>query len=135
MTRRFSRRLCRFSIEQPLRTEIGRVVYPTCAALVVTAAGEIDLYTLKQFRAALTAGFDQLRNGEILVIDLTNVTFITSTGLQVLVDLSQAMQQRPEPLRLVVDHTRPVIHPLKITGLHEILTLFNTVNDALQKPR
>jgi hypothetical protein len=23
------------------------MVYPTCAALVVTAAGEIDLYTLK----------------------------------------------------------------------------------------
>jgi hypothetical protein len=55
--------------EQPLRTEIGRVVCPTCAALVVTAAGEIDLYTLEQFRAALTAGFDQLCNGEILVID------------------------------------------------------------------
>lgn len=69
------------------------------------------------------------------MIDLTNVTFISSTGLQTLVDISQALQQRPEPLRLVVDHTRPVIHPLKITGLHEILALFNTVHDALQKPR
>jgi anti-sigma B factor antagonist len=121
--------------EQLLRTDIGQVVYPTGAALVVTVAGEIDLSTREQFRAALTAGFNQLRHGQILVIDLTNVTFISSTGLQALVDIAQAMQQRPEPLRLVVDHTRPVVHPLKITGLHEFLALFNTVNDALQTPR
>ena len=45
------------------------------------------------------------------------------------------MQQRPELLRIVVDHSRPVIHPLKVTGLHEILALFNTVNEALKTPR
>jgi hypothetical protein len=68
--------------EQPLRTDIDHVRCPACAALVVTAAGEIDLSTLEQFRAALTDGFDQLARGEILVVDLTKVTFISSTGLQ-----------------------------------------------------
>jgi hypothetical protein len=52
-------------------------------ALVVTVAGEIDLVTADQVRAALAAGVDHLRDGDILVIDLIGVTWLSSTGLQV----------------------------------------------------
>ena len=118
--------------EQLVQTEIAQVMRPTGAALVVTVAGEIDFYTMDKFCTALATGSDQFHRGEILVIDLTKVTFISSTGLQALVDIALAAQGQCGPLRLVVDHTRPVIHPLKITGLDELFALFDTVNDALQ---
>jgi len=120
--------------EQLLRVSTDRVTSGQTRAVVVTVAGEVDLYTLDQFRGGLAAGFDQLGGGEVLVIDLTEVRFISSTGLQALVDVAEAMQGRREPLRIVVDHARPVIHPLKITGLAEILALFDTVEQALQLP-
>jgi anti-sigma B factor antagonist len=84
-----------------------------------------------RLRAAVTAGFDQLRDREILVIDLTAVTFFASAGLQALVDVTEAAQQRREPLRIVVDHNRPVIHPIKIIGLDHVLALYDTVEQAL----
>jgi anti-sigma B factor antagonist len=101
-------------------------------ALVVTVAGEIDVLTVPRLRAAVAAGFDQLHEGEVLVIDLTDVTFLGSPGLAALVDVTQAARQRREPLRIVVDHTRPVIRPIELTGLDDLLALFTTVEDALQ---
>jgi anti-sigma B factor antagonist len=120
--------------EQLVRIETGRVVHAQGQALVVTVTGEIDLFTVDRLRAAVAAGFDELRDGEILVIDLTEVTFLASQGLQALVDVTQAAQRRREPLRIVVDHNRPVIRPIEVTGLDEVLALFDTVEDALDSP-
>lgn len=118
--------------EQVVRIETGRVVHDQAQALVVTVAGEIDRFTVARLRAAVTTGFDQLRDGEILVIDLTDVTFLGSPGLQALVEATEAARHRREPLRIVVDNTRPVIRPIQITGLGEVLALFDTVTQALQ---
>jgi hypothetical protein len=57
-----------------LRIDTRRVVQDQ-EALVVTVAGEIDLLTVDRLRAAVSDGFDQLPEGAILVIDLTDVTF------------------------------------------------------------
>ena len=118
--------------EQVVRIATGRVVRGQRQALVVTVGGEIDAYTVERLCAAVAAGFDQLREGEILVLDLTEVTFLGSRGLQSLLDVTQAARQRREPLRIVVDHTHPVIRPLEITGLDEALALFTTLDEALQ---
>src|SRR2546423_586609 len=104
---------------QPVPIETAGVAHATGKALVVTVAGEIDLFTVDRFRGAVAAGFEDLRDGEILVIDLTEVTFLASQGLQALVDATQAAQQWREPLRIVVDHTRPVIRPIQVTGLDD----------------
>ena len=120
--------------EQLIRIDTARVTHGSDTALVVTVAGEIDLATVDRLRAAVCAGFDDLRDGEILVIDLTKVTFLASQGLQVLVDVTLAAEQRREPLRIVVDHARPVIRPIQTTGLDEVLALFDSVEDALHAP-
>jgi len=122
---------CGPAAEQVVQINTGRVVHDQTPALVITVTGEIDQFTVDRLRAAVTAGFDQLRDREILVIDLTAVTFFGSPGLQALVDVTEAAQQRREPLRIVVDHNRPVIHPIKITGLGHVLALYDTVEQAL----
>ena len=67
--------------EQLVRIETDRVVHATGEALVVAVGGEIDMFTVDRFRAAVAAGFDQLHDEEILVIDLTKVTLRTSVGI------------------------------------------------------
>ena len=118
--------------EQLVRIETARVAHAMGKALVVTVAGEIDLFTVDRFRGAVAAGFEDLRDGEVLVVDLTDVTFLASQGLQALVDATQAAEQWREPLRIVVDHTRPVIRPIRVTGLDDVLALFDTIEDALR---
>jgi anti-sigma B factor antagonist len=115
-----------------MRIDTARVMRAQAQALVVTVAGEIDVLTVQRLRAAVTAGFDQLRDGEILVVDLTNVTFLGSPGLQALVEVTRAARRRHEPLRIVVDNTRPVVRPIQLTGLDGILALYGTVEQALQ---
>lgn len=118
--------------EQLVRIDIARVMGDQRAALIVKVAGEIDVLTIDRFRAAVSTGFDRLPGGGILVVDLTDVTFLGSPGLQALVDATRAASQRREPLRIVVDATRPVIRPIKLTGLDDVLALFHTVEEALQ---
>jgi anti-sigma B factor antagonist len=117
--------------EQLVRIDTGRVVHAGGEALVVTVAGEIDVLTVDRLRAAVAAGFEQLPDGATLVIDLTDVTFLGSPGLQALVDATRAAQRRREPLHIVVDHTRPVIRPIELAGLDDLLALFHTVDQAV----
>jgi anti-sigma B factor antagonist len=120
--------------EQLVRIQTSRIAHANGEALVVTVAGEIDMYTVDRLRTAVAAGFDQLHDAQILVIDLTKVTFLSSEGLQALVEVTQTARRRREPLPIVVDQTRPVIRPIEITGLDAVLALFDTVEDALQAP-
>jgi anti-sigma B factor antagonist len=117
--------------EQVVRIETGRVVRAQAQALVVMVAGEIDGFTVDRLRAAVAAGLDQLGDTEILVLDLTEVTFLGSPGLQALFDVAQAARRRREPLRLVVDANRPVIRPIQLTGLDDVLALFDTLDAAV----
>ena len=99
---------------------------------MLRVAGEIDVLTIDQFRAAVGTGLDQLPHRGILVIDLTGVTYLGSPGLQALVNATRAASRRREPLRIVVDANHTVIRPIRLTGLDDVLVLFHSVEDALQ---
>jgi anti-sigma B factor antagonist len=118
--------------KQLVRVDTDRVTAGQTRAVVVMVAGEIDSSARDQFRAGLVAGCDELRSGEIFVIDLTKVGFFGSTGLQALVDVAEAMRQRRERLRHRGRSHSPGDPPAEVTGLHEMLALFDTVEQALQ---
>jgi anti-sigma B factor antagonist len=100
------------------------------AAVVVTVTGEVDMLTAPRLREAVRAALDDPRAGEV-VIDLTAVTFLGSSGLAALVHARQDAARRGEPLRVVVDHARPVIQPIKVTGLDGVLALYHRLDEAL----
>lgn len=101
-------------------------------AVVLGVDGEVDGLTAPRLRAAIDAAYDKL-GSRPLVVDLTDVTFLGSPGLQVLLDSArEAVHHRGfETLRIVVDHNRPVVRPIELTGLDAVLTLFTSVTDAL----
>ncbi|MFL6145712.1 MAG: STAS domain-containing protein [Labedaea sp.] len=99
-------------------------------ALIVTVHGEIDLITAPDLcSAVITALHDA--GTKPCILDLTEVGFLGSAGLSALVKTASTAEHREQPLGIVVDSNRPVIRPLQVTGLDEVLALFHTVDEAL----
>jgi anti-sigma B factor antagonist len=101
-------------------------------AIILIVDGEVDGLTSPRLRAAVSDAFEHL-HGRLLVIDLSDVEFLGSQGLRVLTDSAAEVVQHHgfEPLRVVVDDTRPVIRPIEIIGLDNVLTLYYSIKDAL----
>lgn len=94
--------------------------------LILTVEGDVDGLTAPRLAAAISNAYRVLA-GRPLVLDLTKVQFLGSTGLRTLREGAKG----PGPLRVVVDQARPVIRPIEIVGLDQILALYHTVAEAL----
>jgi anti-sigma B factor antagonist len=90
-------------------------------ATVVHVVGEIDTLTAPVLRAQLDEHIPAM---PLLVLDLSDVTFLGSAGLAVLVAGKDAADARGHTLRLVCG-SRIVTRALEATGL---LTLFDTAD-------
>jgi anti-sigma B factor antagonist len=100
--------------------------------VVIAVDGEVDGLTAPRLRAAVSEMFEQL-DGKPVIVDLTGVRFLGSAGLRALFEIAhESVHQRGrKPLRVVVDHTRPVVRPIEIVGLDNVLALYESVDDAL----
>lgn len=93
--------------------------------VVVSAAGEIDITSVGELRAALA---DVVATAEIPVIDLSAVHFMGSVGLSVLLELVEKVS--PARLRVVV--SPEVRRPIEITELDKVVLLFDALEPALR---
>lgn len=101
-------------------------------AVILAVQGAVDGLTAPRLRDAIRAAFARL-DARVLVVDLTEVDFLGSPGLHALTTSAReaAEQGGHEPLRIVVDSTRPVIRPIERSGLDGVLALYHDVADAL----
>ncbi|HVL85080.1 MAG TPA: STAS domain-containing protein [Pseudonocardia sp.] len=97
--------------------------------LVLTVAGELDVATGPRLRAELADALEA--PGAVVVLDLTGVTFMGSTGIAVLVDADWQARQRGAQLRVVVDDTRAVVRPLDAAGIRRHLAAYADLDSAL----
>ncbi len=100
-------------------------------ALILTVVGEVDVLTGPRLQAAVSECLD--RADCLVVVDLVQVSFMSSHGLAVLVNAAResASSPRKAPMRLVVDENRPVVRPIEVTGLDHLLALYDSMGDAL----
>jgi anti-sigma B factor antagonist len=103
----------------------------TGGAVVVAAAGEVDLVTGPKLRAALAELLERPAPTPV-VVDLTTVTFLGSTGIAVLVDAHWQAVQLPVPLKIVVTADGSVHRTLRTTGVDNHLSLHHDVGAALR---
>jgi anti-sigma B factor antagonist len=108
--------------------QLTRSVAANCQVLVVS--GEIDALTVPRLTDALQTIFDA-HQGARVVLDLSRVRFLASSGLRVLLEMTQEGVRQHEPLYIVVDQARPVIRPIQVAGLRRRLELFHSVDDAV----
>lgn len=99
-------------------------------AVVITLTGDVDSATAPRLRQVVLDALATPDAGPV-VIDMTDVSFLSSAGLGALIDAHHDADQHGEPLRVVVDHARPVLRPLQLSGLDQVLTLFHFLDNAL----
>jgi anti-sigma B factor antagonist len=97
---------------------------------LVEVSGEVDLHTAPQLRSVLGGLVDRESPGESVVVDLTGVSFIDSTGLGELVGAHKAVQRRGDRLHVVATNDR-VTRLLSLTGLDEVLDVHRDRFEAL----
>jgi anti-sigma B factor antagonist len=102
--------------------DLGVVTEPVAGGWVVDVSGEVDLHTAPQLRAALDAAVSAAGEsaGAGVMVDLTDVGFMDSTGLGELVGAHRALERAGSRLHLAVGNER-VARLLSITGLDEVL--------------
>ncbi|GAA2018922.1 anti-sigma factor antagonist BldG [Terrabacter terrae] len=99
---------------------------------VVHLGGEIDVYTAPVVREKLD---EQIQAGRTnLVVDLTDVTFLDSTGLGVLVGRLKLTRTRGGSMRLVGRDDR-VLKVFAITGLDKVFEIHPDLEAALAAGR
>jgi anti-sigma B factor antagonist len=96
---------------------------------VLRIGGELDLLTVPDLQVRL---HDAIAGTSGAVIaDLTEVQFLSSSGLTLLLGLQSDLAAQDRPLRLVVGGSNAVSRPLLITGLDRFLELHPDLDTAL----
>ena len=110
--------------QREFRAELLR---PSGDAAIVVAEGEIDIFTAPRLQEALQ---EALQSGiRRLIVDITNVSFIDSTGLSVLIDASRRLQERGARLEIVGSQAN-VTRVFKLTRLEDVFAFYATREEA-----
>ena len=96
---------------------------------VISVCGEVDVATAVRFREFIEATIDN--DVDTIVIDLTGVTFIDSTGLGVLIGARKRCDAKGRSLRIVVSEPR-ILKVFEITGLTELFEIQPTLELAVR---
>ena len=96
--------------------------------VVVAAAGEIDMSTSPQLRAALR---DPGSAAPAVVLDLREVTFMDSSGLGVIVGQQKRAREEGYRFSVAVAGAPEVRRILELSGLVGVLHVVDTPDDAL----
>lgn len=97
-------------------------------AHVVVVAGEVDVSTAPELRSVLAEAIE--RREPRIVVDLTETTFLDSSGLGVVLAAARGVRAHDGALAVVnVDAT--IARTFEITGLDQILAIRATRSEAI----
>lgn len=96
---------------------------------VLEVAGEVDVYTAPKLREKLV---ELVGDGKHhIIVDMTKVDFLDSTGLGVLVGGLKRVLAHDGSLALVCDQER-ILKIFRITGLTKVFGIYSSLDEAVQ---
>lgn len=95
---------------------------------VLRVGGEVDVATAPRLREQLIVLVNEQRYQ--LVVDLSDVDFIDSTGLGVLIGALKRVRSHDGDLHLVCSDPR-IVRVFEITGLDQIFSMHETLDAAV----
>jgi anti-anti-sigma factor len=107
--------------------EVEVIEHPV--APIVKIRGEIDLSNTASIRAELIEAVPHGARG--IVLDLTETTYLDSSGVRLLFDLAERLQARRQQLALVVTEQALVRRVLVLTRLDDAVPLHASLDAAL----
>ena len=100
--------------------------YPN--ALVISVVGVIDSLTQEEVEAVFNLYIQ--KEATNLVLDLSQVDFMSSAGLRLMVQTARDLRRQGGDLRLAAAQA-PVQHMLEVAGFTTFLKVFPTVAEAV----
>lgn len=96
---------------------------------VAAVAGELDVHSSPELERVLGELID---NGSTdLVVDLSGLSFMDSTGLGALIKTLKSAQQADGRLAAVVSGDK-ILKVFQITGLDKVITIHSSLDEALK---
>ena len=95
---------------------------------VVEVKGEIDLYSVKLLKEKVSIILEGKKVSNLLM-DLTQVNYIDSTGLGILIGIKRRCTEKGGRMTLVSGSER-ITNLFSITGLNKVFTICKTVQEA-----
>jgi anti-sigma B factor antagonist len=103
---------------------------PREGVAIIALSGEVDVYTSPRVKQEIV---DLLNGGTTkLIVDLSGVEYLDSTGLGVLIGGLKRARERDGDLKLLCDNPR-ILRIFEITGLTKIFDIQRTEAEALEK--
>jgi len=103
---------------------------PREGVAIIALSGEADVYTSPTIKQQIV---DLLNNGTTkLIVDLTSVEYLDSTGLGVLIGGLKRARERDGDLKLICENVR-ILRIFEITGLTKIFDIYRSEAEALEK--
>jgi anti-sigma B factor antagonist len=99
--------------------------------VVVSLAGELDMSTAPDAAAALRAATVDAR---AVVVDMTELRFFASAGLNILLQLRQDLQDKGVDVGLATNQ-RAVLRPMELMGVADQFAIHATLAAALLASR
>jgi anti-sigma B factor antagonist len=96
--------------------------------LVIAVSGELDVFTAPTLDDLLAESIEA--GSTNLIVDLTEVTFLDSTGLGSMVKGLKRARERGGSLRVVASSDR-IVKVFKITGLDQAMALTESLSDIV----
>lgn len=96
---------------------------------LVRVHGEIDLSNAHEVSSEISVVMGQ--EARRLVVDLSDITYLDSAGVALLLRLAERLRFRRRELHLVVPRGSPVRRVLDFTGLPRVIPLESRLEDAL----
>lgn len=93
---------------------------------LITVTGEVDLATSPELDTAIIAAIDAAAAS--VVIDLSDVSFMDSSGLGVIVRALKRCREAENDLDLVITNER-VLKVFGITGLDQVIPIHASIQD------
>jgi anti-anti-sigma factor len=102
----------------------------TETAVVAHVLGEVDLSNVEDIRTVLVEAVSH--ETECLILDLSQTTYLDSTGVRLVFELAERLQGRRQQLRLVVDEDALVRRVIVLTQLDQRVPVDPSVDEALK---
>lgn len=98
--------------------------------VVARLGGEIDLENVDRVSGQLISAVPNTARG--VVVDLSDVTYLDSAGIQMLFDLVRRMNTARQEIAIAVPDGSPLATLLKITHMHEACPVAPTVEECVE---
>jgi anti-sigma B factor antagonist len=109
--------------------QLTLAVHPDGQGAILSVGGEVDVATAPQLLAKLMELVEVKEVGGV-VVDLTPVVFMDSTGLSVLLAGHRRARARGHTIRLVCPEG-PVLRVLRLTGIDKVVFVYSSLAEAV----